>query len=92
MNTFKLAGLSLMTLGLIFATATQAEETAAEKVTAATNKSVDSARKAYRQIDNKTCELINDEIRCLSKKMMNKAKNITDSVKTEAKEIKNKID
>jgi len=46
-----------------------AVETAGEKATAETNKSVDSAKETYRNAKNEICELVNGKMHCVAKKI-----------------------
>jgi len=69
-----------------------ATETAGEKATAETNKSIDSAKETYRNAKNEVCELVNGKMHCVAKKMKNKMRTAADKTKTKAKEVKNKVD
>lgn len=69
-----------------------AEETNLEKAETIKNHSVDSIKKGYRSAKDKGCTMINGKMDCAVKKMKNKIKDQSDKVKTEAKEIENKVD
>jgi len=69
-----------------------AEESTSEKVGTAMDKTGDSAKKAYRDAKDKTCEMVNGKMECTAKKVGHKIQNATDSARTKAKETKNKVD
>lgn len=69
-----------------------AEETVIEKAETVKNKSGDAVKKGYRNVKDKTCEMINGKLDCTMKKVGNKINNATDDVKTKATEEKNKND
>ena len=82
----------LFTTAALLGSTSYAEETKTEKVDAATNKAVDSAKKSYRKMKEKACETIDGKLECDQKKLKNHAKNLSDKIKTDTKELKNKID
>jgi uncharacterized coiled-coil DUF342 family protein len=84
------SGLLAASLGLSFTAG--ANESAGEKATAETNKSVDSAKETYRNAKNEICELVNGKMHCAAKKMKSKMRTAADKTKTKAKEVKNKVD
>ena len=90
-NTIALQICLLATAALLGSTS-YAEETKTEKVEAAANKAVDSAKKSYRKMKSKACETIDGKLECDQEKLKNHAKNISDKIKTDTKELKNKID
>jgi len=69
-----------------------ADETAAEKAEASKNKAVDTVRKTYRNVKDKTCNMIHGKLECAEKKIVNESKNLLDKVETKVKEEKNKAD
>ena len=83
---------AVMALALGFTIGTYAEESVVEKVETSKNKAVDSVKKTYRKMDDKLCETVNGKTKCVTKKIKNGIKNNSDTIKTEGKEIENKID
>ncbi len=69
-----------------------AEQTKSEKVGAEVNKASDSIKNKYRTAQDKVCEMINGEMKCIKAKVINKAKNFSDDAHTKAKELGDKID
>lgn len=69
-----------------------ADETLGEKVNTGANKGTDSAKKNYRDLKNKGCEMINGKVECAVKKMKNDTKNLSDKVETKATEVKDRVD
>lgn len=69
-----------------------AEESTLEKIETGKNKSVDQVKHSYRNVKDKTCEMVNGKMNCAGKKIKHKVKNMTDSTKTKATELKNKVD
>lgn len=82
----------LLATTVLVGSTSYAEETKTEKVEAATNKAVDSAKKSYRKMKDKACETIDGKLECDQKKIKNHMHNISDKIKTDTKELKNKID
>jgi hypothetical protein len=70
----------------------KAEESTLEKVETTKNKAIDSAKRAYREIDDKICETVNGKTNCVAKKLTNKIKNTSDKAKTDTTELINKVD
>lgn len=81
-------------IALIFSLSqlTYAEETNIEKAETIKNHAVDNVKEGYRNAKDKGCKMINGKMDCAVKKMNNKIKSKSDKVKTDVKEIQNKID
>jgi hypothetical protein len=79
----------LLTMSPIISFAT---ETNYEKAETMKNKSVDSVKNTYRNTKDKVCEMVNGELKCIAKKINNKARSASDKAKTDIKELQNKID
>ena len=86
-NLLKIVTVSMFVMGSAFAA-----ETVGEKVNTATNKTVDTVKENYRDAKDKTCEMINGKMECVTKKIKNKARTASDKTKTKAEEVKDKID
>ena len=86
-NLLKIVTVSIFIMGSAFAA-----ETVGEKVNTATNKAVDTVKENYRDAKDKTCEMVNGKMECVSKKIKNKARTAADKIKTKAEEAKDKID
>jgi hypothetical protein len=69
-----------------------AEETNLEKAETVKNHAVDNVKEGYRGAKDKGCKMINGKMDCAVKKFKNKVKNQSDKVKTDAKELQNKVD
>ncbi|MBS1968844.1 MAG: hypothetical protein JSU04_00965 [Bdellovibrionales bacterium] len=91
MNGFTIGSLAIA-CALAFAIKASAEESTLEKTEAVANKATDSVKESYRDVKDKTCEMVNGKIHCVGKKIMNKAKTLGDKTETKAKEVKNKVD
>lgn len=46
------------------------------------------AKKSYRDVKDKTCEMVNGKMECIAKEAVNKVKNAADSVKDKVNDIK----
>ncbi len=92
MKKNNLLGVFLFTTMLCFGMSTYAEETTAEKLETSANKTTDNVKSTYRKAKDKTCKMVNGEMKCFKNKIKNKFKNLKDKSDTEATEIKNKID
>jgi hypothetical protein len=71
---------------------TVAEETTIEKAETGTNKATDKVKSSYRNVEDRACEMINGKMECAGKKIKHKIKNGSDEIKTETKELKDKVD
>ena len=69
-----------------------AEETKMEKAETKINQAADSGKKALRDAQDKTCEMIDGKLKCTEKKLINKLKNTEDKLNTKTKEFENKVD
>ncbi|MDZ4661691.1 MAG: hypothetical protein SGJ18_08730 [Pseudomonadota bacterium] len=92
MKNTKLLNAFLFAASLSFGVFALAEESTLEKVETGKNKAVSGVKSTYRNVKDKTCEMINGKLECLGKKIKGKANNLSDDVKTKATEVKNKID
>ncbi len=92
MNNINLLKIGLIVGTLTFGMSSYCEETKFEKAETISNKTGDNIKRFYRSAKDKTCEMINGKMECVEKKIINKAKNLSDKAKTEAKELKNKAD
>jgi hypothetical protein len=70
----------------------RAEETAAEKVHEGLQDAGKGAKKAYRNMKDQVCEMVNGKMECVAKKAANKARNLKDEVKDKADDLKKKAD
>jgi L-2-hydroxyglutarate oxidase LhgO len=77
---------------LSFGISAAADETIQEKAETNLNQVTDSVKRVYRNNEVRLCEMIDGEKNCLTKKVINNARNVADRLATEAEEIKNKID
>jgi hypothetical protein len=68
------------------------KQTRVEKIESVADNAVNASKKAYRKAKDKTCELINGEMKCLPAKIRNKSQTAAEHLKSKAKEKKNKID
>lgn len=92
-NLIAILYFSTITLSLFsFANAAKTEPDLAERtkdvVTETYEDARDGAKKAYRKVEDKNCEMINGKIECETKKVANKVKNTTDKVKDKANDVK----
>lgn len=80
--------LSMMSLALVSFTApVHAEESAKETVKEAGRDVKKGAKKAYRNMKDKTCEMVNGKMECAVKKGVNKAKNAGDEIGDKAEDL-----
>lgn len=68
-----------------------AEETVTEKIETNTNKSRDAVKGTFRNVQDKTCEMLNGKMECFAKKAKHKMQNVMDKADTKIKEQKKKI-
>lgn len=55
-------------------------------------KTTDKVKSTYRDAKDKVCEMIDGKMKCVAKKIKNKALNMADKLETDATELKNKVD
>jgi hypothetical protein len=67
-------------------------ETLGEKAAATTNKAVDSTKATGRNIKDEVCKMVDGAMKCLPKKIRNKAESAVEKAESKAKEIKNQVD
>ena len=92
MKISNLLNILLITGVLLMGAKSFSEETNKEKIETMSNETKDGTKKAYRYVKDKYCEMIDGKMKCVGKKMVNKAKDVTDEMKTKSTEIKNKVD
>jgi hypothetical protein len=67
-----------------------AEETVTEKIETNASKSKDAVKSTYRNVQDKTCEMLNGKMECFAKKAKHKVQNVLDKADTKIKEQKKK--
>ena len=92
MKTIKLLTLGLFLGATLAGPLASAVETAGEKIEAAGNKAADSVKSTVRKGKDKTCEMVDGKMSCAGKKMKHKMQDASDSAKSKASEVKNKVD
>lgn len=91
-NLLTISILAITVGSLIVGISSYAVETNGEKVEAAADKVADGVKSTARNLEEKTCELINGKMKCAVKKINNRRKNATDKMGSKIKETKNKVD
>lgn len=92
MNKKEIVTMLVFTAALGLSLNARTEETKTEKLEAQSNKTVDAIKEEYRDVKDKTCKMVYGKLKCVQKKIKHKAQTASDKIKTEAKELKNKID
>lgn len=82
--------LLLLTFGI--GVAAHSDETTLEKAELSKNQLVDGVKKSFRKTKDKTCKMFDGKLKCAAKKLKNNAKNMSDKIGTDAKELKSKLD
>ena len=76
---------SVLTFHTTLLNAEETVEIKAEKIQ-------NAVKKTYRKADDKVCEMFNGKLKCVAKKVKHSVENAADSISTDAKDLKNKVD